>query len=1008
MREWFINTILFVVGLVFSVVAAIHVQKLETRDIQGKFEHVARTQQMMLKQHLEMHENQLTSVGNFYLSSEYVSRDEFMQFTAQRDHHKEWDHIIGWVAYDGEAGRYSWAYMNPEHEDGEGNTGNIIAGNAAFYDLIEQTVKRGSLSYFFIKKDLAADYIGKYHFESDTENIVIALNPVYHQLSRHTDHESSGPQHQSLAGISYMVFPLCGFVEETKKIYGDSGLSNLEIFQAGNGGETAEFSSKLLTTFGTPPAHSEYAYADETHMGQNTIVWRFTPNNKFRAEYHGNAAYKMFAVLMGLTIMFMALRILFRRMQLLKISENRATELNRLKTDFLATMSHEIRTPMNGILGMAELVLGARPSQQIEGYARTIINSGESLQQIIDDILDFSKIGAGKLDLDPMPVDMLDLVDNVVSLYSVKARDKAIEIAVRYVPGSEQFVYADPVRVRQVLANLVSNAIKFTDKGHVAITVSEDKKARDIPEGFVRLHFEVEDTGVGISLAEQTRIFEKFSQADNSTTRKYGGTGLGLSICKSLLELMGSTITVESSRGKGTVFRFSLIVRRNNTESRTVPDLPALRGVRILVVDDLPIIRQIVCEQLALAGIACHSAESGANAMEKILAARQGGMPYDIVIIDYLMPEMNGEMLASLINDHDDLRDTCLVMLTAAGNPLADEDFVHKGFSAYIAKPVRGDALLEDLSIIWTQYSGGVRDRLIRLHPHHNNKEAESDAAPTLPGAHILIAEDNLVNQVFIKEILEEMTVKYMIVSNGADAVKAVKDHDFDLIIMDCLMPEMDGFEATRRICEMKRRGETRVYLPIIALTANAMKDDRDKCLAAGMDDYIAKPVRKRELQNIVHQWISGKPTRNENAENDGGEGGNGAFVPAGDAGAGNDNIVLLDREAVKSARSILKGRYDEMLTVYITNSWEYVADMENAVKAGDIGGLIRPSHTLKSTSRQMGAFALSDLAKDIEMASKQMHAGEITPDMNVLAGMVEKFKPLLCETKKALDAMAA
>ena len=521
-------------------------------------------------------------------------------------------------------------------------------------------------------------------------------------------------------------------------------------------------------------------------------------------------------------------------------------------------MSHEIRTPMNGILGMAELILGARPSNQISGYAKTIINSGESLQKIIDDILDFSKIEAGRLELDPMPVDLLELADETALLYSVKARDKAIELAVRYVPGSEQFIFADPVRIRQILSNLVSNAIKFTDKGHVAITIEEIKNP-GLAADQVTMKFSISDTGIGLSQEAQRNIFEKFAQADSSTTRKYGGTGLGLSICKRLVKLMDGKIGVESCENEGSTFWFEITCKRNTQESHIQPKPPVLKDVKVLVVDDLSVIRQIVSEQLTAAGMYCDVAESGAEALNLIQSAILDDDPYEIIIIDYLMPEMNGEMLACAINDHPEMCNACLVMLTAAGNPMGDNQFAKKGFSAYIAKPIENKALIEALSIVWQRYKDGEKGVLIRIDTGNLGKEYTHDDGIKLKGADILVAEDNLVNQVFIKEILEEMECNYTIVSNGVEALQAVQDQEFDLIIMDCLMPEMDGFEATHEICKLKEAGQTRVYMPIIALTANAMKGDREKCLDAGMDDYITKPVRKKELKEMLYQWTVGK-----------------------------------------------------------------------------------------------------------------------------------------------------
>ena len=698
------------------------------------------------------------------------------------------------------------------------------------------------------------------------------------------------------------------------------------------------------------------------------------------------------------------------RTKKLEAAVEKAQELSRLKSDFLATMSHEIRTPMNGILGMAELIQGARPNAQIESYAKTIINSGETLQQIIDDILDFSKIEAGKIEFDNMSVNLLDLVDDLANLHSVKARDNALELVVRYVPGSEQFVFADPVRLRQVLGNLISNAIKFTHKGHVIISVEEIKDA-DIPKDKALMKFSVEDTGIGMSEEAQSKIFEKFQQADNSTTRQYGGTGLGLSISKSLIELMGGEIAVESEVDKGSIFSFTVSLTRNESEAVTLAKPPILKDLRLLVVDDLPVILQLVSEQLLAAGIRCECAGSGDEALEMMKKAAEENDPYKIALIDYLMPNMNGEMLSASISDDELINDTCLIMLTAAGNPLADDKFSEKGFSSYIAKPVNGPSLINSLAYVWEKYDSGIKDILISVDAHHTHEDAEKSVNAAMDGINILVAEDNIVNQVFIKEVLEDLEVEYEIVSNGEEAVEAVKAKTYDLIMMDCLMPVMDGFEATRTIKGLISNGDIKP-LPICALTANAMKGDREKCLAAGMDDYLSKPVRKKELTNKIMSLLK---LSTEAGQSD--VDANGHVQEEGTAKVDEppvqlqdvDDEPLLDEDAVANARSILKDKYSGMVEVYITNSWERVEEIEKAIGDLDVEAAIRPAHTLKSTSKQMGALKLSDVAKELEYCAKAMHKDEEAEDvsMDSLSGYLNQIRDLLARTKKAFEEQA-
>lgn len=688
-----------------------------------------------------------------------------------------------------------------------------------------------------------------------------------------------------------------------------------------------------------------------------------------------------------------------------RIEANAASEM---KGQFLATMSHEIRTPMTGILGMAELLLDSPLDKRQKEHVRTIVNSSESLLNIINDILDFSKIEAGKLELEYTPINLLELIDDIGMLYSVQAREKAIELVVHFHPGTEQFIFADPVRLRQIISNLLSNAIKFTNHGYILLSVEENALS-GLPHDKVELVFKVKDTGIGIPIDVQDGIFETFSQVDASTTRKFGGTGLGLSICRNLLDMMGGQIMVESREGSGTTFTVSVPFTRNKNVPRNAPQATSLEGRRVIVVDDLEVNVQLIREQLEPAGVYCDGALEGREALRKMGDAVASGKAYDIAIIDYLMPDMNGEMLACAIKDDPCLADCCLVMLTAAGNPITAQNYVDKGFSAHIAKPVQRDIFLDALSFVWGQYSEGHKHELIR-YEGQDIKDPSSKDDPKLPGVHILMAEDNLVNQAFIQEILEEAECEVTIAQNGVEAIEAVREQDFDLVLMDCLMPVMDGFEASRKIERLKKQGLINSKLPVVALTANAMKGDRDKCLAAGMCDYLSKPVRKRELKEMVYKWVAA------NIEAQGADEGSGEdTTPCSKAdetpvvsGAG-----VLDSIAVASARDILKDKYDTMIDVYMKGSRERVEDIIKALNAHDIESVIRPAHTLKSSSRQMGAIRISDLAMDIEKAARII--AEQTPGndkqatellIDDIEEAAEKLALVLEETEKAFREM--
>lgn len=984
-REWFVHVLVLILGVSLSFGVAWMVHQSQIQRAHENFEHFARKDLSIIQNQISAHKRMLNSLSNFYLSSQNIDRDEFIQFTAENfKDYKSFD-AIGWIDFDAESRVYKYSHIQPnEHQSLEGLK---ISEDSQLFKMIEYALVNNQISHFIQTldslsfQDIHRDKSGRDEYH------LIMLKPVFENLENGD---------QILHGIAYSVIDCHVLMKETFFNQDRSSFLDHVI-------ERVEPGKNSVIIYGDADKidTSLYRHVFTADPVSVQLIWYFSPTKKFTEQYRTNNTGIIFAVLCALTMAVLFMRQMAVNMRDLKTARVKAEEASRLKSDFLATMSHEIRTPMNGILGMADLIQDARPSPQIEGYVKTIINSGETLQQIIDDILDFSKIEAGRLEIDLMPVNMVDLVDDIANLYAVKARDKALEIVVRYVPGSEQFVFADPVRVRQTLSNLVNNAIKFTDKGHIKIEIEEERNS-SLSDDHVMLCFSVSDTGIGLPKAAQAKIFDKFSQADSSTTRKYGGTGLGLSICQSLVELMGGQMGVVSEEDVGSKFWFRIPFKRNNSEIFLQPKPPVLQDIRVLVVDDLPVVCDLVLEQLRRSGMRCEKALSGAEALDKMKAAVELGDPYQIIIIDYLMPEMNGEMLACAINDYPELRDACLVMLTAAGSPVADDYFFEKGFSAYISKPVTTLQLVDSLSVIWSKYKDGVREGLIRVDQVSLGKHDRDKEDFFIRGIKILVAEDNLVNQVFIKEILSEMQADYTIVSNGQEALNSVREGHFSLIIMDCLMPVMDGFEATREICKLKDSGFISKEIPIIALTANAMKGDREACLAAGMDDYLSKPVRKNELKNKVCEWVLGEEKKDLSSEK--------IDESRQVYELQYDEDGLLDAQAVNQARQILKGKYDEMIDIYINNSREYLDEITQAVYEKNVEAIIRPAHTLKSTSKQMGAFKLSDMAKDVEHIAKALHKGEDCSgeDFVSISKRVENIKSMLSQTKRAFDKMAA